>query len=807
MSKGKSSLNNRRKESAFIKKPLALAIMGALTSSLIIGNSYAEETADKTAAATEEKSTASSTQKETAEKDTNGAQDENKLSSVVVTAEKREGNAQDVATALSVLDGKQLLDRGVGQTAGEVLNNVPNASAYGSSHSRPRWWIRGVGAGQQQIDFPSPVGVYLDDVYISNASATGFPIFDLDHAEVLRGPQGTLWGKNTTGGAINLISQKPTFDTDGYAKVDLGSYGDKTIQGAVGGAILDERIAGRISVYDQSKDGYFTNVYNGQKSGGLKDTAVRAQLLFQLTPDLDALLNVHYRDYSEDGSSSSVSSLTGVYRGYTYSPDHRNVAFNTPSYANQSQYGGALTLNWQLGKYKLTSITGYEDWKRQSEGDGDNTPYEYSRSYSNAKSRQWSEELRLASPREDRLNWITGLYYFTEDIDSFSATGSLPGTVATGGVGAGTQAYNSTTFNHKTNSFAIFGSTTYKFTDSFDTTVGARWTTEEKKLDLSRRQGYVSTGITDANWGSLGQWWNSYNGPFGNSPTAITANALSTFNDNESKTWNAFTYDITPKYDISDTSRVYYKFAHGIKSGGYNTAAALNVALLVVKPETLNANEIGYKSEWLDGRLNFNATAFYYDYSNVQVNVVGQVAGLVGQTASYMQNVESAWVKGLEFEAEALPTNRLYLNASAGLQDSQFTKFQVVNNGPDLSGNELVRTPHFNTQLFGSYTFPLDNGNKVVFSADYRYLGHQFYYVNAQTAAQTPNYQLQSQAGYAITNARVTYSTKGDKLAVTAYVNNLFDKDYLAHAVPGVGGVTSLWGDPRTAGVSLTLRY
>ena len=789
----------------FIKKRLATAIIGALTGAIIIGPAYAAEETKKAETTETEKKTDAKDDSTT--ESTSSQQDENRLGSVVVTAQKREETAQSVATAISVLDGKEFTDRGIGQTAGEILNNVPNASGYGSNHTRPRWWIRGVGAGQQQIDFPSPVGVYLDDVYISNASATGFPIFDLDHVEVLRGPQGTLWGKNTTGGAVNILSKKPTFNTDGYAKADYASYGDKTFQGAIGGSIIDERVAGRISIYDQDKDGYFKNTYNGKDSGGLKDTAIRGQLLFQLTPDLEALLNIHRREYKQDGTNYGVRSLTGVYRNYTYSPDKRDVAFNVPTYSDQTQNGASLTLNWQLGKYKLTSITGYEDWKNEGESDGDSTPNEITRSYTNAKSKQWSQELRIASPREDRLNWISGLYYFKEDIDSFSASGNIPGTINPATGLPGTQSFNSTTFNHKTDSFAIFGSTTYKVTDKFDTTVGARWTTEEKKLDFSRRQGLVVGGISNANWGNLGSWWNNYNGAYGNTNAQIAAGVLSTFDANESKRWNAFTYDITPKYEISDTSRVYFKYAHGIKSGGFNSAAALNIALNVVKPEELDAYEAGYKSEWLDGRLNFNATTFYYDYKNVQVNVVGAVAGLVGQTASYMQNAEKAYVKGLELEIEALPTNRIYLRTSAGFQDSEFKEFNVLNGGPDYSGNSLVRTPEVNLQFFGSYTLPLANGNKLIFSGDHRYVGDQHYYVNAQNASQSANYKLLSQDAYSITNARITYSTKGDKIAVTGYVNNLFDKVYVAHSVPGVGGVTNGWSDPRTAGVSVTFRY
>ena len=150
---------------------------------------------------------------------------------------------------------------------------MPNASAGTQLHGRPRWWIRGVGAGQQQFDLASPVGFYLDEVYISNATATGFPLFDLERVEVLRGPQGTLWGKNTTGGAVSVVSKKPSFNADAkdnYVKVDYGSYNDRIVQGGIGGVILDERLAGRVSFYQQDQDGRLKNDFTGGKDGGLK---------------------------------------------------------------------------------------------------------------------------------------------------------------------------------------------------------------------------------------------------------------------------------------------------------------------------------------------------------------------------------------------------------------------------------------------------------------------------------------------------------------------------------------------------------
>ena len=210
-------------------------------------------------------------------------------------------SVQSVPDAVSVLQGEYLTDNQIGRSASEILNYVPNASAVtgGDSHGRPRWWIRGVGTGQQQIDFSNPVGFYYDEVYIGNASATGFPLFDLDRVEVLRGPQGTLWGKNTTGGAINLISRKPEFTgLDGYARFDDGTYNDRIYEAAAGGTIWQDHLAVRAAFHYEDRGARFYDTYTNQPEGQFQDGALRLQILYKITPDLELLSNVHFRHYS-----------------------------------------------------------------------------------------------------------------------------------------------------------------------------------------------------------------------------------------------------------------------------------------------------------------------------------------------------------------------------------------------------------------------------------------------------------------------------------------------------------------------------
>ena len=756
-----------------------------------------------------------------AQDDTKASQDASKqdgfaLPAVTVTSQKREENVQDIPDAVTILSGKEILDKGIGRSASEVLNYVPNASAATQQHGRPRWWIRGVGAGQQQWDLANPVGFYLDEVYIANASATGLPLFDVERVEVLRGPQGTLWGKNTTGGAISVISKKPSFNespTDNYVKLDYGSYDDRIYEGGIGGVILDERLAGRLSFHQQDYGGPFKNEFTGGTDGKVNDGVIRGQLLASITPDLEALLGVHYRKYDTDGAITTAGSYAsnGVFRnGYAPSTNRRHVSTNADNNEDSSQNGARLNLKWQLGKYALTAITGYEYFDRKTLTDTDYTPLEISRGRTDGWSRQFSQELRIASPREDRWNWLAGLHYFNENIQYETQNAQLPpasvaslaGSPPVRPITSPGAAYNQSNLHHKDTSFAIFGSNTYNFTDQWNATLGLRWTHEKKDYNLERSG---STGGTAANkWSTFGQWWNAYNGTF--QPAGTLASG--TFNTSDSKTWNHWTYDFTPEYKITPTDRIFFKYAHGVKAGGFNTAATSLAAVNVVDPEQLDDFELGYKSEWLGGKLNFNATAFHYIYKDVQVNVVGFNAN-ANATVSYLQNAKKAHVNGAEFELEALPIDNLHVKSSIGLLDAKFDDFEILNNGGNLDGNQLVRSPHVTANLSAEYQIPLANGNKVVIGTDGRYTGKQYYFVTPQSEAR----HFLSQDAFTIVDARIAFTTPKEKYTWTAYVNNVFDKKYANHALPannpsqGVNGDFIYWAPPRAVGLSFITNW
>ncbi|MDR1463212.1 MAG: TonB-dependent receptor [Azoarcus sp.] len=730
------------------------------------------------------------------------------LEIIKVTAQKREESAQEVPTAITVLKGDELQDKGVGRSANEILNYVPNASAATQSHSRPRWWIRGVGAGQQQHDLANPVGFYLDEVYISNASATGFPLFDLERIEVLRGPQGTLWGKNTTGGAISVQSKKPEFGLDGvtgYTRLSYGTYRDLIIEGAAGAELKADVLAARVSFHSENQnEGRFKNKFTGKKGEELRDDAVRLQLLGKITPNLEALLNVHRREYKTDGATWTIATAPrdGIAHpraapgfGYTTDNNRDSLAANAPDNSDTKQNGAVFNLKWQLGELSLTSITGFEDFSLEGEDDSDRTSLELARGYSKAKSHQWSQEFRLASPKEQKVSWVTGLHWFKENIDSYSAAGRLP-SAAPLGLSAN---YSDTKYDHSTHSIALFGSAKVKWTDRFDTTFGLRWTRETKEVDIRRRN--ATTGVSFSN---NSRWWNTANTVFPNDD--------SNFAVSQDKTWNKWALDIAPEYSLSDNARVFFKYAHGVKSGGFNTSATDLDAVNVVKPETLDSYELGLKSEWLNRRLIFNATLFHYDYDDVQVNVVGPKPSAPNLSISYLQNASEAHVDGLELEVEALPSANLHIRGSLGLLKTEYDKFTIQNSTDKRDGNSFVRSPQV-TALFGAdYRLPVWDGANLLLSGDYRFTSRQYYYVAQQKRSQYNDRSLRniSQDPYSIVNLRASYEAASGNSTLTFYINNATDEKYTQHALPA--GTFSdaepiIQGDRRTFGVSYTARF
>ncbi len=705
------------------------------------------------------------------------------LKSVTVTAQRREESVQDIANAVSAVSGAHLGQTGT-DYVGKAIRFVPNAQASNpDGDTRPRWYIRGVGTGDQGAATVFPVGVYVDDVYLNAPLAGGDPLFDLDRIEILRGPQGTLYGKNTTGGAVNILNKKPSFENDGYATLGYGSRNEKIVNGALGGTLVEDRVAARLSLYSKERDGFIKNVYDGQDYDRVDNKAVRLQFLAKLNPDLTALWSLH-----DSQTRGTAAGLLPVGRfpwlgGYNRSnPDHRYIDSNVDNKSKVEHPGTSLTLNYDLGDYRLTSISAYDETKQRSISDDDLSPVESGRNYTNNRWRQYSQELRIASPTSETLRWILGTHVFREDLQSAQATSALPE------AGAPEASYTGTAFDHSNTSYAVFGNLAYDFTEQLTVTGGLRWTREKKDIDLDLVQ------LTGSNFN--GNWWSA--GAL-QDPVAVTAPGItSNGNERRNKTWSAVTYDLTPEYRINDNLRVYARYAKGFRSGAFNTGLSSSLEQLsTVKPETLDSYELGLKSEWLNGRVHANGNLFYYDYDDMQVSATTTTAS--GSLVSLLTNGAQGKARGAELELEAQATDNLHLQLSASVFSSEFT-------GDLWKGNSFIRAPRHTYALGADYRIPLDIPGSLVLGGDLRYQSKE-YFISAYQASQ---WTWLNQGGYTLSNAHLSYTTADEKYNVTGFVNNLTDKRYQTHGLSLNRGSSPYWasfGDPRTAGVTVTAKF
>ncbi|WP_260956230.1 TonB-dependent receptor [Pseudomonas citri] len=723
------------------------------------------------------------------EADSNKTNTEPSLKTVTVTAQHREETLQEVPVAVSAVQGTSLVADGV-RNMGDITTFVPNTSAKNpDGDGRPRWYIRGLGTGDTGAATVFPVGIYADDVYLNAPIAGGGPLFDLERIEILRGPQGTLYGKNTTAGAVNIISKKPTFGTDGFGTIGFGSKNERIISGALGGALVDDRLAARVSLYSEERDGFQKNLTDDNTYGDVNKKAVRLQFLAQLNPDLDALLKIHSREFKGDGSNGSLP--VGRYFNVGYQrPNGRNIALNVNEDSKLDHDGTSLTLNWHLGDYTLTSISAYDYIRGQSTSDADFTPFEVNgAAISDNKYAQYSQELRLASPQQETLRWLMGAHYFHEDLDSSAQRIITPGPTpnGTGSNQIGATDLRSLNYDHKTDSYALFGNLTYDFTDNFTVTGGLRWTQEKKDIDLDLTQ----LTRTSANGPLI---------PLGGSGT--------NGNRQENKTWEAWTYDLTPEYRINDNVLIFFRYAHGFRSGGFNTGLSTSLAqLTTVDPEKLDAYEIGVKSEWFNHRLTANANLFYYDYADIQVNLLTVNNGVL---TTALTNGAKGKVKGAELELEGQPTDYLHLRAAVSFLDTEYTDFKNTNPNTgevtsDNSGNSFVRSPRNVVSLGADYTFPLEIGGKLVAGGDVSFRDKEYFLADRQSSAD----KTLSQPHYTLANTRLTWFSADEKLSVTGFVNNLTDRRYQVHGRPNgtLGQYVITYGDPRTVGLSVTSRF
>lgn len=767
------------------------------------------------------------------------------IDDIIVYAQRRGQKASDVPLALSVLTGDDLLKTDQLQTTNDVVQFVPNAQAF-QPHgpSRARWFVRGIGTNNTGNNTINPLGIYYDDVYIASIANQGYPLFDIERVEVLNGPQGTLWGKNSNAGAINFVSRSPEFTRNGYAKFGLGSYSEKLFEGAVGGPVVEDKVAARGAFYFNDWKGWQKNKYfNGEHHPGGRDVAARFQLLFKPAEELSIQLNAHGRNFSgpQQGTNYVRSTVTtnstaawrSVYPTGFPTGDTDETTSNDLRPEELEARGTNAKIVWDGKGFTVTSITAYEDNSQELETGSAPIPttspfynngIPFSQTYTQSDSWQVSEELRIVSNDDSPLTWLAGLYAFKGVLDNRVVLANYvrgnPGSAASTGNAWGTgPQFTDSLYRQETKNYAGFGNLGYTFTENFKVNGGVRWSKEESSFDWTYGAANI-TGTQATFIGNLPQvGYQNY------APRDLV------FTERATQDTDAWTYDITPEYIFNDQFRTYFRFAHGVLPGGYtNTGnvlipagstgtlslplsatgsrpAAIRVnQIYVMSPEKIDSYEVGFKTNFFERRVSLDLTGFYYDYTNLVVNVPTQIDPLPANATVLFRNAGAAEIKGLEARLNATPFAGFHLSASAGYLDAEYTK--DFGNTATILGARPPRTSKYTASFNASYTHALPGGGSLSYGVDGNWRSKFYFYPTIASQITSPD-PLLAQKAYALFNGRVGWTVNDeDTLSFDLSVSNLFDKTYKNHALPIASGYSNqLYGKPRTFLASATARF
>jgi iron complex outermembrane receptor protein len=747
------------------------------------------------------------------------------LGEIIVTAQKRAENIQDVPIAISAVGSEYLESRGISSidSLGTIAPNVKIERAP-SSKTITQIAIRGSVTINPAITWEPAVGLYLDGVYIAKAQGSIFDIADLERVEVLRGPQGTLYGRNALAGAINLITKKPSGEAGGSMELTYGSYDYKKIKGVIDlprMGIFSAKLSGQYVKRDGLVDivpnpvaGVVTalpNVVNQTDTidSGSFMAQVRAELSDSVAldytydynkqkqrPPFAQLLRVNRngdpRDIFDPGSPSFAFGGAFFPLHLYANPKRQGVAsIDGGVYERSRAYGHALTLTADLGSATLKSITAYRDlaWSDGLDLDGSPTPVAYTQRITDYHA--LSQELQLTGTAlSDRLNYVLGAFYFKEKAETLGPQ------VFFGG-GADFQS----DYGSHTRAFALYTQLDYKLTDALKLSVGGRYTHETKDVRRFLRVNFdAANGIFSPLVVA--------NIPYGGVPDAK---------------YNNFSPAATLSYAASEDVNVYARFARGFKSGGFNgetndfgapTAACPTGALELCdpyNPEKVDSYELGIKTKLADGRLILNVAAFRDQHKDIQLSIFRAT----GAASSIVRNAASARIQGLEFEAIARPVDALTVNATLALLDAKYNKY--LDAGLDVSNNRAFpHTPKRSASLGVDWAVFKGDWGKFNLYGDVNYVSAYFtfpYPLVTPTPSDQNAYTTRSK-GRTIVNLRAALSDfeiGGVKTEIAAFVRNLTKEDNPSNFIdfgPGFGGLTlGYFPDPRTWGISAAVRF
>lgn len=790
------------------------------------------------------------------------AQDGGILDEIFVQATRRETNLQTTPIAVSVVDARTI-DTAAPRDIGDLAIFIPNFSAarVTSFANAASFALRGVGQNNIIVYFEPPVSVLVDDFVVTSVQTQLLDTFDIEQVEVLRGPQGTLFGKNTTGGAISVKTKRPVLDEmTAEARAGYGSYGSHWVKGAVNVPLLREKLALRVVGSYEGSDGYvrngatfgpitsffgskfdgLTGAGTGERTGGLDVFNGRAKLLWQPTDNFEALFqyeimrdNTDFEATVNETPAGAGFAFEALGLGATPGDDPLKIGGTT----NRGDLliglpgldvdidGYFLNMAWDVGAGTITSVTGYREQKSRLSGqetgnaaaiaaDGEIlSPFDINRSDDRET---FQQELRFASDFEGPVNFVAGAFYQEEDIDFCVAQtlgfldlfGAPTSAFSAFGVDYGPFNQNSYILcsAQKAESTAVFTEATWDISDTITFTGGVRHTWEEKTF-FARQQTFVQDlgGFSDPTF-TAADLDDPLDASVFNFPFGVIRD-----DDKSNKT----TWRFSLGYQMADNVYTYATVSRGFKSGGYNDqignarAFGNDTALFAaaIKPtdsETADSYEVGTKIDTAGGRIRLNLTAFLVEYKDLQRQiVVPLVVNGVPQQVTTFFNAARATAKGLEVEATALVTDQLTVRAILGYQDCNIKEFIAPNAGYDLTQAPCERAPEWQWTLGATYEATLGNSIRMVFDTNLNFTDTNLYTQSIDAAAN--NTFLDSRT---LWNASVTFSDQDEKYFVRVIGRNLTDTRYKV-ATQVVAGLWTFanYGPPRFVGVEVGLKW
>jgi iron complex outermembrane receptor protein len=696
----------------------------------------------------------------------------NVLEEVIVTAQKREQSVMDVPISIATVSGEQLTSLFEGGSDIRALSTRVPGLYIESSNGRvaPRFYIRGLGNSDFDLAASQPVSVIMDDVVKENTVLKSFPIFDMDRVEVLRGPQGSLFGRNTTAGIVKFDSNKPSEELTGRAKLDVGDLGTLNFEGALGGPLSDS-LAGRVAVLSQNRDDYIDNGFTGKSDvyGENEEKAIKGFLAWQASDNLDFLLGAHYRDFDGTSQIFYANILGPGDNDLNNTFDRETVYFdddadNPVSYNNS---GVNLKFNYDFGSVTLTSISAYEDADGESRGDIDGGfgavflpesgpgfirfPSATQDGADNLE--QYTQELRIANNDVDKLFWQAGVYYFNSTIDISTITIGGP--------------QQTNTLDNE--AYAVFGQADYYLTDKWTVTAGVRWSYDDLEFDDNNPGGYREDIDDDQVSGNL-----------------------------------------SLAYNLTDDTMLWAKAASGFRGPSIQGRdVRFGTPPSLADSETITSYEVGVKSQFWNDSARISAAAFYYEVDDIQLTAVGGAGNFTS-----LLNADEGTGAGVDIDFEMAVNEYVSFTLGYAYVDTEINDNSLAvdpcftctvtdpldaNGRALVDGNPLINAPETTASFTATFRYPMGGGEIFAFT-DWAYQGDtNFVLYESKEFNSEDQFEGGLRAGYRTSSGKYDWEVAG-------FCRNITDEENVQGGID-FNNLTGYVNEPRIYGVSASIGF